>query len=339
MPGSTSSPSTASRLSSLIQNATSNPQHIPGLVVQVVDRHGNTEYSSASGIRGLGVEEPMTTDTVFWVASCTKLFSAIALMKLVEQGQADLDSADLLEDFVHELKDIQILKNGKLRPKANRITLRMLMTHVGIDWPLGMANTSFVPSRELRSKMAILHQRGETLAARPHLYGPAREEMEGVFQSAGAGLLSTAPDYSRVLSMILNGGVSPHTQQRILLQETVHQMFQNQIPDYMTKHVGVAQGVSRHDLVVPPTVEPVPVAGYFGWGLNFELQANPKALNPALCEKEGFPRGSAAGLSNCFWTVDREKGVAAVCMTQILPFGDTYVLPLWQELQEVIFED
>ncbi|KAF2490325.1 beta-lactamase family protein [Lophium mytilinum] len=334
-----SSSSTASRLSSLVQNATSDPQHVPGLVVQVVDRLGHTKYSNASGIRGLGVEEPMTTDAVFWIASCTKLISAIALMQLVEQRKADLDSADLLEEVVPELKDIQILEHGKLRPKANRITLRMLMTHVGIDWPLGMASTSFVPSQETRSKMAIFHQRGKDLAARAHFYGPARAEMEDAFQSAGAGLLSTAADYTRVLSMILNNGVSPHTQQRVLLRETIDQMFQNQIPDYMAKHVEFANEVSRPDLMVPPASKTVPVEGYFGWGLNFQLQANPKATNAASCEKDGFPRGAAAGLSNCFWALDREKGVAAVCMTQILPFGDPYVLSLWEAVQEVIFED
>lgn len=72
----------------------------------------------------------MTEDTVFWIASCTKLVGAIALMQLVEQGKADLDSADQLEKYVPEMKSVQILEGGKFREKKNRITLRMLMTHV-----------------------------------------------------------------------------------------------------------------------------------------------------------------------------------------------------------------
>ena len=72
----------------------------------------------------------MTTDTVFWIASCTKLVSAIALMQLVEQEKADLDSADQLEHYVPEMKSVKILEKGVLREKKERITLRMLMTHV-----------------------------------------------------------------------------------------------------------------------------------------------------------------------------------------------------------------
>lgn len=139
--------------------------------------------------------------------------------------------------------------------------------------------------------------------------------------------------------MLLNDGVSPHTQQRILARETIELMFQNQIPEYMQRHVGIAHKVSRPDLVVPPQSETVPVTGYFGWGLNFLLQDDPEAPNEAHCEKFGFPRASATGLSNCFWTLDRKKGTAAVCLSQILPFGDPYVFPLWLKLGSAIFEN
>lgn len=121
----------AARLGSLLRISTANPQHVPGVVLQVVDRCGRTIYSGAAGLRGLDSTVPMTTHSVFWIASCTKLVSAVALMILVEQGLADLDSADLLEEVVPEMKTVQILEDGKLRPKRNRITLRMLMTHVG----------------------------------------------------------------------------------------------------------------------------------------------------------------------------------------------------------------
>ena len=37
------------------------------------------------------LETPITEDTVFRIASLTKLFTAIAVMQLVEQGRVDLD--------------------------------------------------------------------------------------------------------------------------------------------------------------------------------------------------------------------------------------------------------
>ncbi|MCJ1235764.1 hypothetical protein MMC14_003735 [Varicellaria rhodocarpa] len=50
-------------------------------------------------------------DTVFWIASCTKLIGAIAVMQLVEQGKLALDDADIIEKVCPELRDIKILKS------------------------------------------------------------------------------------------------------------------------------------------------------------------------------------------------------------------------------------
>lgn len=120
----------STKLNSLITAATADKQKVPGVVFRAVDRHGNIISSVASGLKSIAGQDPMSVDTTFWIASCTKLVSAIALMQLVERGEADLDSADQLEAIVPELRDVQILENGKLKPKINRITLRSLMTHV-----------------------------------------------------------------------------------------------------------------------------------------------------------------------------------------------------------------
>jgi CubicO group peptidase (beta-lactamase class C family) len=129
-------------LEKLVREATENPtQQIPGLVFQCVNRDGDVVCSTSSGIRGLDDPRPMTTDTLFWIASCTKLITAIALMQLVEQGAGDLDSSDLLENVLPELKTVKILgheeQNGVRvlteKTKNNRITLRMLATHTGTN--------------------------------------------------------------------------------------------------------------------------------------------------------------------------------------------------------------
>jgi hypothetical protein len=39
----------------------------------------------------------MTADTVFWIASCTKMIAGIACMQLVEQGKLALDDVELVE--------------------------------------------------------------------------------------------------------------------------------------------------------------------------------------------------------------------------------------------------
>ncbi|KAK3177520.1 hypothetical protein K4F52_009718 [Lecanicillium sp. MT-2017a] len=72
----------------------------------------------------------MTPDSIYWIASCTKMLTALSCMQLVERGQLSLDDSDQLEKLCPELRDVQVLKkDGTLEPKRNRITLRMLLTH------------------------------------------------------------------------------------------------------------------------------------------------------------------------------------------------------------------
>lgn len=105
---------------------------IPGAVVSVVGKDGKELFTHSAGKRGVASAEPMTPETVFWIASCTKMITGIACMQLVEQGKLHLDDGDQLEGLVPELKDIQVLqKDGKLVPKNKKITLRMLLAHTG----------------------------------------------------------------------------------------------------------------------------------------------------------------------------------------------------------------
>lgn len=55
------------------------------------DRNGNTLAHAASGIRQLGQAAKLEKDDYFWIASCTKLVTAVAVLQLVEQGKVGLD--------------------------------------------------------------------------------------------------------------------------------------------------------------------------------------------------------------------------------------------------------
>jgi CubicO group peptidase (beta-lactamase class C family) len=79
----------------------------------------------------------MTLESVFWIASCTKMVAGIACMQLVEQGKLSLDDAESVGEIAPELKRVKVLKgfdeNNKpiLEDKKTEITLRMLLTHTG----------------------------------------------------------------------------------------------------------------------------------------------------------------------------------------------------------------
>lgn len=109
---------------------------IAGLVYGAVRNDGDIFFEHASGTTGISSSVKISQDTVFWVASFTKIATSISCMQLVEQGRLGLDDADQLETVAPELRDIKVLERTatgdfRLVEKKNRITLRMLLNHTG----------------------------------------------------------------------------------------------------------------------------------------------------------------------------------------------------------------
>ena len=100
-------------------------------------RPGSFTYSKTFGSQSLEPapedRKPLSKDAVMWMASCTKLMTAISVMQLVERGVLSLDKP--VYDLVPELKDFQILQGFNEAGSANQvpnntpITLRRLLTH------------------------------------------------------------------------------------------------------------------------------------------------------------------------------------------------------------------
>ena len=102
-------------------------------VVALAADDGGIVYEGAFGTREAGKDQPMTLDTVVWIASMTKAVTSVAAMQQVEQGRIGLDEP--LAEKVEELRDIQVLDGfddagaPRLRPPRRPITLRHLLTH------------------------------------------------------------------------------------------------------------------------------------------------------------------------------------------------------------------
>ena len=73
-------------------------------------------------------------DDVYWLASCTKLVTAIACMQLVEKNVLFLDDVEQVCQLCPYLKNVKVLReDGTLVATESGITLRMLLTHTG-NW-------------------------------------------------------------------------------------------------------------------------------------------------------------------------------------------------------------
>jgi uncharacterized protein YbbC (DUF1343 family)/CubicO group peptidase (beta-lactamase class C family) len=137
-------------LNGILEDAVQNDE-IPGAVL-LVSHNGHVICRKAIGYRALiPHREPMTVDTIFDLASLTKLFATTpSIMRLLEQGKIRLN--DPLARYMPEFAS-----NGK-----DQITIRMLLTHtsgLAPDPPLEAA---------LAGEDALMKEiDGETLLAPP----------------------------------------------------------------------------------------------------------------------------------------------------------------------------
>src|SRR3981081_764125 len=80
---------------------------VPGVVALAADASG-VIYTGALGSRDLERGPTMTPDTVFRIASMTKLVTCVAALQLVEQGRLALDAP--VPDIAPALSAPRVLK-------------------------------------------------------------------------------------------------------------------------------------------------------------------------------------------------------------------------------------
>ena len=97
-------------------------------MVTLVARNGKIASIDAVGWR-IKDKEPLETTDVFWAASITKSFVAVAMMMMVDEGHLQLD--DLVEKHIPEFKG-QKVKTGKKSSETAKhpLTVRNLLNHL-----------------------------------------------------------------------------------------------------------------------------------------------------------------------------------------------------------------
>jgi len=94
---------------------------VPGAAWGIVI-DGELAHIGVSGYRELPSKAPVTRDSVFRIASMTKSFTAMAILKLRDEGKLSLDSP--AERYVPELKSLKYPTTD-----SPRITVRDLLSH------------------------------------------------------------------------------------------------------------------------------------------------------------------------------------------------------------------
>lgn len=106
----------------------------------MVARHGRTVYRSASGLADRAGRVPVTMATRFRIGSANKMFTAVAILQLVERGRISLDApvGIYLPDY----------PNADF---ARTVTIRQLLSHTG------GAGDIFTPEYEARRLQTRTH--------------------------------------------------------------------------------------------------------------------------------------------------------------------------------------
>ena len=133
----------------------------------------------------------------------------------------------------------------------------------------------------------------------------------------GGGLLSTAHDYNRFMTMLLGGGELDDV--RLVSSRTLELMTENHLPG----------GVDLEEYATGLFAE-TDFAG-IGFGLGFSVVTD-RVANKSLTSEGSFAWGGAA--STAFW-VDPVEDLTVGFFTQLLP-SSTY--PIRRELQRLVYQ-
>jgi len=189
--------------------------------------------------------------------------------------------------------------------------------------PLGMNDTTFDITAAQRTREASGHHRQPDGSLKPEPMEPApKPQAAPRHHSGGGGIYSTAPDYLTLIRTLMHGGSFEGA--RILQPETVALMDQNQIG-------AVEAGILK--TTRPQVSNDVDffhgISLKWGFGHMINMQPVPEARSAGSL--------TWAGIYNTYYWIDPKKRVAAVFMTQVLPFADERALRTYRQFERGIY--
>ncbi|PFH55159.1 hypothetical protein XA68_10560 [Ophiocordyceps unilateralis] len=186
--------------------------------------------------------------------------------------------------------------------------------------PLDMSDTGFWPEKlpQTASRtVAWSHRHAASLTLEPaDPITPEKHEIE----SGGAGLYSTADDYARFLRAFLAGTLVSEATMRTMFSPQLNQV-QKEALKTMAYHAQLHRAMAPE---FPPGLDiDHGISGFIN------LQDVPGKR----------PKGSLmwSGMCNSHWWIDRQTGIAAVLVVNVVDTGDSVVVRLYDELERAVY--
>ena len=187
--------------------------------------------------------------------------------------------------------------------------------------PMGMADTACEVENHMASRLAGVKARGEDgIFGDFELAPPPNPEFYGM----GHALYSTPADYLTFIRLFLNKGtMNGH---KVMSEASVEQMLANSIGDLgIGKMVSLAPPMSADVHLFPGTT----VTHSFGF-----VRVEEDVPEMRSAGAQGW-----AGVLNSHYWFDPAKGVAAVIMTQSLPFADPRFMGTYEAYEKAVYAE
>ncbi|GAA6056335.1 hypothetical protein JCM3770_000675 [Rhodotorula araucariae] len=187
--------------------------------------------------------------------------------------------------------------------------------------PLGISDISFEANSAQISMAHVDDQKGRYRFASPDIPTGGPEHF------GGAGLRGPAPSYLRFLRALLRGGELDGV--RILKEETVALMFEDHLTSDKQRADFHAFGLNDQE---PFTRKAGKVLPDMTFGLGGGLSGK------GLASGRGAKALTWSGMANTYWVIDRERDVAFVVWTNVLPFSLQQIHDLWEKAEVELYK-
>src|SRR5580704_6826595 len=243
-------------------------QHVPGLSLACI-HNGTVAWTQAFGVVRVG-SEPVTPETLFQASSIGMPVTALAVLRLVEQGKLNLDV-----DVSHYLRSWKLPTNRFTEEK--KVTLRELLSHTAGATVHGFEDYAAV--EKVPTLVQVLNGESRANSAPVTIdFVPGSQ-----FRYAGG-------NYAIIQQILtdVTGESFPDLMQELVLQplHMVHSTFQQPIPEKLRPLLGIPYNKDGNAIPGGPHTSPMTaVAGL--WTTPSDLALFALAIQDALAAKPG----------------------------------------------------
>ena len=161
---------------------------VPGCDLAVYRDH-EPVYRHTAGHRDAAGTEPVRGDELYWLYSCTKVFTTCASMQLIDRGALSLD--DAVSAYLPAFGSLSVKEGDAVRPARRTMTVRHLMSmQSGLDYD--MTTPSAQAELERTKGLATTRQLVEAKARDPLCFEPGTDFLYSLSHDALAVVIEVA---------------------------------------------------------------------------------------------------------------------------------------------------